>query len=409
MTKASKHFSAQGKQQASLRTSWHMASRSMSMGLPMVMCMTLEKHAVLISKPPARASTRESLSSVGLLSSMFVVLVAGVLVTVNGGQTKGLLAVASQAGQEVLQHIGWAFGVYVPVLLSFYAIVLGVELATPEESTRLRKTLGLVAMVMAASLLPALLLIFIFCIAETKGAGALVVVLPASGVVLFLAVQLGGFLVDEDSEKLARALETKAFVSEQMQGLVKAGERPMWLVVLMNTAMVSGLATALSLLLFLLLGADVTFQPLIWLMALFAMLEAVLFIFCLLVVAFRGIVSSRTAKVCAEVTLVLVLVTFLALAVRVFFAEEGAIIGIVLLVVFLFNGSSAFWPRVHSSQFLLNWSIRGAGSAIAKKHLEESLESANEQILRLAPTANDAASPTLRDRLKAAVSAFRSI
>ncbi len=375
----------------------------------MVVCMTSEKNSAVTPKPPARASTKESLSSVGLLGSTFVVVVAGVLLAANAVQTKGLVAVASQAGQEVLQHIGWAFGVYVPVLLSFYAIVLGVELATPEESTRLRKTLGLVALVMAASLLPALLLIVIFCIAETKGAGALVVVLPASGVVLFLAVQLGGFLVDEDSVKLARALDAEAFAAERLREFTRTGERATWFVFSVNTAVASGLATALSLLLALLLGANFTFQSLIWLMLLFAMLEALLFVVSLFLVTLGGIAATRAGRICAEAVLLLFLMIFLALAARVFFADEGTTVGVALLTIFLFSCASVFWPRSHSSQFVLNWSIRGAGAAVVKKYLEGSLESANKQILRLAPTANHAASPTLGDRLKAAVSAFRSI
>ena len=183
------------------------------------------------------------------LLGLFITFVLGSL---PGGSEGPALAFerAPEAGKVVLQHIGWAFGAYIPILLGFYAIVVGGQLvADPATAARTRRMLGLVAEVMTGCLVPALALIVAACIAEPAQAGALFVVVPVSAVMFFLAIQLGGFVVFERAEQLATAERTRDWAKERLRTLRSRSRTPIWLVVLVHTLLgaLIGLVTAWSL------------------------------------------------------------------------------------------------------------------------------------------------------------------
>jgi len=63
-----------------------------------------------------------------------------------------LVEVAPVVGAEFLAHVGWGFGVYIPVMLGFYAIVIGGQLvASPTVAARTRRRLGFAAEAMACA------------------------------------------------------------------------------------------------------------------------------------------------------------------------------------------------------------------------------------------------------------------
>ncbi len=335
---------------------------------------------------------------------MFCVLSTYVILAAPGGEgsLQQAWGTAPIAGSRALEHIGWGFGVYIPVLLGFYAIVIGGQfVASSAVVARTRRTLGLVAQAMAAALVPALLLILAACVHQPSQAGALVVIVPVTGVTFFLAIQLGGFVVFENSLKLEIAFSTREWAQERMQILRVRGRRPMWLVVIVN-ALVGGGAAFVTTLCF------VSPQRSWWLLFL------VYFLFALgltLINAF-GVHTLRTArdrssKIAAWLLPVSMGLTITGVALNLFIYGIGAVGGAIFAILALCS-FSALWPRRHARRFWLDWSVQGAGTAHAARTIARKYVRATREIRELAPATSTEVIPTLRERVSAAVQAFRA-
>lgn len=151
-------------------------------------------------------------------------------------QLRAAFDLAAVMGTQVLREIGWALGLYIPTLIALYAIVVGGQLVSSEQlAGQTRRTLALVAEVMAASLAPSLLLIVAACISDPPVSGSLFVILPAVGVMLFLSVQLGGFLIPEREQLLRAALTAQEWARSKLRSLRRRrSTRSIWVVVPAN-------------------------------------------------------------------------------------------------------------------------------------------------------------------------------
>ena len=307
--------------------------------------------------------------------------------------------IASVAGNEVLQHIGWGFGVYIPVLLSFYAIVIGGQLVASSTASATRRTLGAVAQMIAATLVPALLLIFAGCIHDPSEAGALVMIIPVTVVTFFLAVQLGGFIVFEDALKLSAAKRDQAWARSRLPALRARGRRALWLVLTVNATFGGVIAFALT-------DSLASLEGPYWLL----LLVYVLFSFGLALVNAFGVQTLRAAQDRSSAAIAwLAPVSTNLLAVTVIlnlFIFSSHVGSIALASALIFCMLSTLWPRRFMGRFLLNWTVQGAGTAYAARSLVRLYAKASREIEELS-TLSDSP-PNLRERSLAAFRSFRA-
>lgn len=202
-----------------------------------------------LAKVP-RLSTRpvkESFSDLGAVSLALLAILFPFLLWAAGWQYSELIPVATVAGEALIEHIGWGFGVIVPAMLGFYAIVIGGQIALPaEESVRLRNNLGALSIVLTAALVPALCLIVVACFANPAVSGVILVILPTAGVMLFLAVKLGGFVVFEESKRLEMASQSKKDAALKLSKLGRCGKRTIWVVVAAHVGVGAIVATVVA-------------------------------------------------------------------------------------------------------------------------------------------------------------------
>lgn len=312
-----------------------------------------------------------------------------------------LVEVAPVAGAEVLTHIGWGFGVYIPVMLGFYAIVIGGQLvASPTVAARTRRRLGFAAEAMAGALTPAMLLILAVCVKDPTKAGSLFVVLPAAGVTFFLAVQLGGFVVFEPALRLAEAIRSRAWAASRLPALRSRSRRPVWLVAT-ATAVVGGI-----------LGLAVTFAIApppgseLMLTVVHAMFAAGLTLFNLHGLHTFLTARDRLTKIAAWLFPVSIALAVFAIAVGLI--GDGAIAGgVSVLAVLAFCTLSALWSRSIPWAFGQDWSVRGAGAALAARAVARTYGTSVRAVNELSATQVLPPTGGLRERLLAVVSALR--
>lgn len=346
---------------------------------------------------PARP-WKESLREIAGAGAFLAVATYLFLAFLGGEETpEGAWRVAPVAGEQVLQHIGWGFGVNIPVLLAFYAIVIGGQLVASPSASATRRTLGAVAQMMAAAFLPALLLILAACIHDPSQAGALVVIVPATGITLFLAVQLGGFVVFDNAQKLAAAIRNRDWAQGRLQTLRARGRRPLWLVIALNTALGGAIAFSLT---------TVIASPKgpLWLL----FLVYAMFCLGLTLVNIFGVQTLRTAqdrpsKALAWLLPISMNMIVATIALNLFIQDAGAG-GIALFAVLVFCTLSALWPRRFMGRLLLNWTIQGAGTAYAARSIARRYSKACREIQELSCTTSPELPATFRER---ALTAFR--
>lgn len=305
------------------------------------------------------------------------------------------------AGETVLAHLGWAFGIYIPTLLGFYAIVIGGQLITTANEGKVRRMLALTAEIAVAALVPALVLAMAAGVTEPGSRGALFVIVPAAGILLFLTVQLGGFNVFDDHHQLRAARRTQERAYAQVRRLAHRSRRRRWIVLLVNV----GVATTVGLVPTLVIGPPSLVLP--------------FFSVCLLFstgLTLAGIPAAEahyvggdrlTRVVFGTMTAALYVLgavgaaQLLALG-RPFIAGGLGILGSMAVIVL-----SSIWPRRTASSFMLDWTLNGAAARAAARSAAKAHRHAVHEIRRLAPLV-DAAPPraSLGYRLLAATTAF---
>lgn len=360
------------------------------------------RHA--ISDTQASRPTRESLAEIAALSLVWVVL-ASLIATLPGLDGSVVWSLASAAGEAVLGHIGWAFGVFVPILLAFYAIVIGGQLAATVDAAKTQRTLGMIAEAMVSSLVPALLLIAIACIAKPEIAGALFVIVPVLGATLFLAVQLGGFIVFERELVLAKAERTRATLRALSRTLRVRSRRPVWIVMIANVVVAAGSGAAIAAFVASAGRVDSTtsFDPR-FAITMYATLTAFHTSACLFAVWTVRTASDRLTRILGWLIGVAVSLLFFFVVIPTM-TSRGFATGIGLMTALVVSTASTLWQRGNKRRVSLDWTIQGAGSRSAARSIAKS----HARTVRLIHATRSAIKqPSLRDRFAAAVGGFRS-
>lgn len=325
-----------------------------------VMSMT---EAALNELPPPRPVKEATIEicAMGLLG-VFIVFFLCAAPGGSGGADRAF-EVAAVAGAAVLANIGWAFNAYVPVLLGFYAIVIGGQLvAEPAAAAQTRRTLGFVAEGMAGALFPAVALVLVACTADISRAGALVAVLPVSAVMFFLSVQLGGFVVFERGLRLASAVRSREWAADRLHALPGRSRRALWQVLTLNSLTAGLVATGVAA-----VSTGLTRQT-----AAFGLLAAMI----ALALAFggvSGIYAFHTARGRSSIVVAWLLPVGLYLAVFVLIGEVilagGLVPGASLIAIVAISALSALWPVRRSPRFMTTWSVHGGAVRYAALHL----------------------------------------
>ena len=308
---------------------------------------------------------------------------------------------APVAGAEVLTHIGWGFGVFIPVMLGFYAIVIGGQLvAAPAVAARTRRQLGFVAETMAGALAPALLLIVTVCVKDPTKAGSLFVILPAAGVTFFLAVQLGGFVVFEPALRLAEATRSRAWAASQLPALRFRSRRPVWLVAIATILVGGALGVTVKLAVAPPSGSE----------ALIAGIY-LLFAFGLTACNLYGIDISlsgrdRFTKIAAWLFPLSMAIAVPSIAIGLLVVGATAS-GAGLFTVLAFCTISALWPRKIPWAFARDWSVQGAGAALAAKAVARTYRTSVRAVNELSATREQGTTGEVRKRVSAILSALR--
>lgn len=353
--------------------------------------------ANLLPSRPAKEAVTE-IVGVSVLG-LFIVFALGAFPGGNEGVHRAL-SLAPMAGSVLLQHIGWTFGAYIPILLGFYAIVIGGQLVgDPATAARTRRDLGFVAEAMTGALVPALVLIFVACITDPSQAGVLFVIIPVAAVMFFLAIQLGGFIVFEHELRLVSAERSRDWAKRRLDMLRKRSRKPLWLVVILHCFI--GCLIAVGTTLIIRPTASVSLVVVMYgLIALGLTLGSV-----------HGVYAVYTGRDRANKVMALLVPSGLYLAVFLIAVEVfmtlGTAVGVSVLAVLAFLAVSTLWPRRSAPRFLLNWTIQGGGAGYAAKSISSTYVHNVREIRKLSAMVDADASPNLRDRMAAALQALR--
>lgn len=349
------------------------------------------------SEPPLRRP-RETLFEIAGLSVLFTLAsLAPVAACVVTGEDAWSLVIV--AGEVVHAHIGWAFGVFIPVLMGFYAIVGGGQLAKAANVGTTRRTLGIVAEMMVASLAPAVAALTLACIAKPVLAGSLLAVIPVAAVTLFLAVQLGGFVVFEKTLLLATAEETRTSTATLMGTLRVRSRRRVWVV--FSVHVVSSVLLSVIVLACISLPGLLSMNGMFFLMSgMFSVVHATCCFFAVWASTYSRDRSSTILGWVVGVLLTLMMVLLSALfAIYFGWAAGWAFLGSVI-----FTSISALWPIARGPRFLADWTIRGGATRYAAKLVASTYARLVRDIVRLKA---DLKSPSLWQKIKIAVQRFR--
>jgi len=273
-----------------------------------------------------------------------------------------LVALAPAAGAQVLQHIGWGLGIFVSVLLGFYLIVIGGQFVQSPAEAKTRRHLGFVAELVAAALVPALLLVGAACVQDLSKAGALFVILPVAGLMFFLAIKLGGFVVLDDDLRLNLALQSRDWAAARLLGLGQKSRLPTWLA--SSAAVVTG--GVVGTIAGWTFGAPVGGLPLLFVVC-------AMFTGGLTLINFWGIrafhvATDRLSRVGAWLLPSSIGLVVAASALEV--AMTSAVsIGIAMLAALVFSELTALWPRRLPGGLGRDWSMHGVAVASAWRYV----------------------------------------
>ncbi|OOB89514.1 hypothetical protein B0T42_16940 [Rathayibacter sp. VKM Ac-2630] len=308
----------------------------------------------------------------GVISIVLTSLVVLVF-ALGGGGFEETSASAVQAGTVVLAHIGWAFGVNVPVLLSFYLLIAGQDLRGRPSATLTRRRLGFVAELLTASLVPPILLVLVAAAEDRELLGALLLIGPSFAVLVFLAAQLGTFIAFDYRERRDAAQREKEWLSTRLGDLAgRAGRAPI-VVLVVNTvtaAAVAGLATLFA-------GVPVStvvVKEFSFLVVAFLLSTADLLGLFLLLTG-RGTSEKVTSTVGPAVVTLLVLIFPFSEMVAGRWETGMGFVAVIGLVT-----ASSLLQRRGVEGGLFAWTLNSAGTSWARSALERRLARATSEI-----------------------------
>lgn len=276
-------------------------------------------------------------------------------------------------GSSSLDHLGWALSVCIATVLAFYiAVVLG-QIRLPRlRAARTRRELAAVALTLAGSQLPAVMVSIVACVAHPEKAGIMLLVAPVYLLLLFLSLKLGRVSYFEPEERLESARQVLERARSQLATLVDRGSRRPIDVLVMTAAVLTLPGWAID---WRSLAGEGTTVPLGLLMYVtFVMLSLVALEFQVLTEEGRVIrFMTRTMQWLLMVGAVLFAFSL------VVHAPSAAI---VMLAILLVLAASLWWPQDR----LRNWTLRGAAQEWAAQSFERARDRAAEQIAEIEAT-----------------------
>lgn len=305
-------------------------------------------------------------------------------------------------GKELYAQAGWALTLYITVLLGFFAVSIGGQiLATPVEGNRIRRTLGLTAEVLAALSVPMISYIIWYCIQTPSKLAGLLAIVPAYGLMTFLALQLGRFVVYDVDKRLRVLDEGIEKRNTRLEAIGPRSARPPVLAFTVSTLAPTALATVLSIPF---IETPALLLEVAFYLAVACVLLNLAYLFCVRLYLTDLTASARTRWFDFGLA---GLMTVLTLLIPVYaFAQESWAAGTIFLVAIAGCLLQVMLPRRAQPLWMLDWSVAGAGATLAVRSLTKARAAAEEERRQLLEQRPD--TPTSwRDRITNAVSALR--
>ncbi|WP_313280557.1 hypothetical protein [Timonella senegalensis] len=284
-------------------------------------------------------------------------------------------------GPEIADHIGWALGIFIPMQLGFYALIIGKQIAgDPESTAATRRSLGSVAVLMTALLFPSIVSIVGSALRGLTSPGLLLVYLPPAALMFVLASQVERFSTTEAEVQLrARTLHRRALVAQRSH--VPAPARWALPGIFLNLLVVTGVG--LAAVRFVGGGASGAAGS-AWPRLVTAFLTSALFLVAvvLLCLWLYHAKTDRFSKVGAGILLALVFSMFLGVALT--YESEGAKgLGAGLLVLLAWTVISAFIPTGKVPALVRDLSLGGSAARLALYRLDRSIRFEDVKIAEL--------------------------
>ncbi|NEN07846.1 hypothetical protein G3T36_18475 [Diaminobutyricibacter tongyongensis] len=188
--------------------------------------------------------------SEALVDILGISLFLGVILTVTmsalaGADLAALFALLSAAGGELYGQLGWVFGIFFTALIAFYVGVIGDQIS--DERGRLRFVLGAIAQTIASFMLVGLLVILFSFFSHPERWATLLFIVPAAGLVLFLATQLGAFVIPDTTVRLRLAAADRDRARATLPRLKPRSRRPWLAVWLVDSTLIGVIALIVGL------------------------------------------------------------------------------------------------------------------------------------------------------------------
>lgn len=344
---------------------------------------------------PNKRSARETATETAILTGfLFLITLAG-LVVANGSDLTASLEVFASAGRILSTQMAWVLPLFVASLLAFYAVSVGDQiLGGPDAAARLRGILGFVSQVITAFAIIMSLYVVLYCFYEPANFALLIVLVPTVGIVSFLGIQLGSFLVLDRAARLDAAKKNRDDAHDLLAKFRRRSRRSFWLVWILNATTVSAAALTFSVL------AGNAIDPFNIVQIVTTLIAVTLCAtgYTLLGLYQLFIARSKTARSALNCMIVAPYVSVAGIVAFAIVADgltPGFLEYLALAVVVLPGFFSAFWPLSRSNRFMLNWSLRGQASRlVARSAVRSYSRSVRTQMLLCEPE------PTPRNRFQ---------
>ncbi|WP_155490386.1 hypothetical protein [Propionibacterium freudenreichii] len=351
---------------------------------------------------PAPRSTRDSLVTVLFGGFFWTVLILATTICYDkfwAAHKLGPLGAMQAAGKVLLPEIEPTLGMYISVVLGFYAIVFGNRYATHlekeptpnlSELVRVRRTLARIAELTASTLVPILVLIVIAFIADPAQLVRIPVIIILATTVFTLSTLLGQFNVLDIESQINTTKSSLERLSNLLKELQPYSKRPPALVILFHLLII---AVLISLVYFITNpSGDLRLQ--------FIALSATLSLL-LGVASLIGLFAFLSGKSTFDrlIGVIVSIIVYLALLVTIIaMSITGNPIGICLLSIFIFLTISSLVPRNVAHQNLVDWSLKGLVAQLATKDASSSYDRNKAWLTKLNRQLNSRLRPYSRAR-----------
>ena len=317
-------------------------------------------------KSPQR-SFKETAVETAVISAAFVVIVALIVMMAAGAPYNGVLAleVAASAGDLLFDELGWVMSIYITVLLGFYAVSIGGQIFGGQDSAdATRRTMGFIAELMAAATVSFVGFILVYCWQHPSHWPVLVVLIPIVGILVFLALHLGTFLVPRLETQIAQAEKLRSQLEARLGSVRIRSTRNIYVVMAVNLMILAAAAFAVVIPISEMTWANVALLGLTYLGLTLVLLAAD-------ILALHSFFTFSDRLSRAITGVVMPVLTNLIVAMLIFLPGMPVHFGVSVAFVVIGTAVTAFWPRRFSPRWFLDWSIKGAIANWANTSLEK--------------------------------------